>query len=122
MLLLQTINNYKPSLCNDQKYAFVQGASNNKMYAITLTWMIPVPMEWAPMFVDCPNFSTAFHWLVDLFDSQLIRSWGRRAMALAGEVTRHGQAHSYSWSVTIVSLSGQESDERSHRSEWKPNS
>jgi hypothetical protein len=28
----------------------------------------------------------------------------------------------YSWSVTIVSLSGLESDERNHRSEWKPNS
>jgi hypothetical protein len=43
-------------------------------------------------------------------------------MAVAGEVTFHGQAHPYSWSVTIVSLSGLESDETNHRSEWKPNS
>jgi hypothetical protein len=43
-------------------------------------------------------------------------------MAMAGEVTKHGQAHPYSWLVTIVSLSGLESDERNHRSEWKPNS
>ncbi len=37
---------------------------------------------------------------------QLIWSWGRRAMAVAREVTRHGWAHPYSWLVTIVSLSG----------------
>jgi hypothetical protein len=29
-------------------------------------------------------------------------------MAVAGEVTQHGQAHPYSWLVTIVSLSGLE--------------
>jgi hypothetical protein len=54
--------------------------------------------------------------------NQLIPSWGRRAMAVAGEVTRHGQAHPYSWSITIFSLSGLESDETNHRSEWKRNS
>jgi hypothetical protein len=32
-------------------------------------------------------------------------------MAVAGEVTPYGRAHPYSWSVTIVSLSGLESDE-----------
>ncbi len=42
-------------------------------------------------------------------------------MAVAGEITRHGWAHLYSWLVTIVSLSGLESDEMKHRSEWKPN-
>jgi hypothetical protein len=35
---------------------------------------------------------------------QLIWSWGRRSIAVAREVTRHGQAHPYSWLVTIVSL------------------
>ncbi len=39
-------------------------------------------------------------------------------MAVAGEVTRHGQAHPYSWSITIVSLGSKESGE-SHRSKWK---
>ncbi len=39
-------------------------------------------------------------------------------MAVAGEVTRHGQAHPYSWVITIVSLGSKESEE-SHRSEWK---
>ncbi len=36
--------------------------------------------------------------------SKLIGSWGRRSMAVAGEVTWHGWAHPYSWSITIVSL------------------
>ncbi len=39
-------------------------------------------------------------------------------MAVAGEVTRHGRAHPYSWSIIIVSLRSKESEE-SHRSEWK---
>jgi hypothetical protein len=37
---------------------------------------------------------------------------------VAGEVTQHGQAHPYSWLITIVSLRSKESEE-SHRSEWK---
>ncbi len=45
-------------------------------------------------------------------------SWGRRLLAMAGEVTRHGRAHPYSWSITIVSL-GSKGSEESHRSEWK---
>jgi hypothetical protein len=32
-------------------------------------------------------------------------------MAVAGEVTQHGQAHPYSWSITIVSLRSKESEE-----------
>ncbi len=39
-------------------------------------------------------------------------------MAVAGEVTRHGQAHPYSWSITIVSLRSKKSEE-CHRSELK---
>ncbi len=31
-------------------------------------------------------------------------------MAVAGEVTRHGRAHPYSWSITIVSLRSKESE------------
>jgi hypothetical protein len=31
-------------------------------------------------------------------------------MAVAKEVTRHGQAHPYSWSVSIVSLRSKESE------------
>ncbi len=43
---------------------------------------------------------------------KLIGSWGRRSMAVAGEVARHGQAHPYSWSITSVSLRSKESEER----------
>ncbi len=39
-------------------------------------------------------------------------------MAMAGEVTRHGRAHPYSWLITIVSLGSKESEE-CHRSKWK---
>jgi hypothetical protein len=45
-------------------------------------------------------------------------SWGRRLLAVAGEVTRHGRAHPYSWLITIVSLGSKESEE-SVRSKWK---
>jgi hypothetical protein len=31
-------------------------------------------------------------------------------MAVAGEVTQHGQTHPYSWSITIVSLRSKESE------------
>ncbi len=66
--LLQTIKKYKSSIGNDQNYAFVRGGSNDKMDAVASTWMIPISMDWAPMFVDCSNFGTAFRQLVDLFD------------------------------------------------------
>jgi hypothetical protein len=39
-------------------------------------------------------------------------------LAVAGEVTKHGQAHPYSWLITIVSLRSKESEE-SNRSKWK---
>jgi hypothetical protein len=42
---------------------------------------------------------------------KLIWSWGRRSMAVAREVTQHGQAQPYSWSITIVSLRLKESEE-----------
>ncbi len=45
-------------------------------------------------------------------------SWGGRLLAMAGEVTRHGRAHPYSWSITIVSLRSKKSEE-CHRSKWK---
>ncbi len=40
--------------------------------------------------------------------NKLIGSWGRRSMAVAGEVTQHGWAHPYSWSITIVSQRSKE--------------
>jgi hypothetical protein len=46
-----------------------------------------------------------------LVTCKLIGSWGRRSMAVAGEVTRHGRAHPYSWLITIVSLRSKKSEE-----------
>jgi hypothetical protein len=34
-----------------------------------VTRLIPIPLEWAPMFIDGPNFGTAFRRVFDLFDS-----------------------------------------------------
>ncbi len=45
-------------------------------------------------------------------------SWGRRLLAVAGEVTRHGWAHPYSWLIINISLRSKESEE-CHRSQWK---
>ncbi len=56
------------------------------------------------------------------FNSKLIGSWGRRSMAVAGEVTWHGQAHPYSWLITIVSLRSKKSEERTTQKWVKPNS
>jgi hypothetical protein len=67
------------------------------------------------------RFFLCFTWYFLCF-TELIWSWGRRSMAVAGEVTRHGQAHPYLWSISIVSLRSKESEGRHHRSEWKPNS
>jgi hypothetical protein len=55
-------------------------------------------------------------WLTD--QSKVRGSWGRRLLAVAGEVTRHGRAHPYSWSITIVSLKSKESEE-CHRRKWE---
>jgi hypothetical protein len=50
-------------------------------------------------------------WVIFSITLKLIWSWGRRSMAVAGEVTWHGRAHPYSWSITIVSLRSKESEE-----------
>ena len=47
----------------------------------------------------------------DSFYAQLIGSWSRRLMAMAREVTQHGQVHPYSWLITIVSLRSKEKNE-----------
>ncbi len=51
-------------------------------------------------------------------NSKVKGSWGRRLLAVAGEVTQHSQTHPYSWPINIVSLRSKESEE-SHRGEWK---
>jgi hypothetical protein len=55
--------------------------------------------------INMPTHIVQYH---DSFE--LIWSWGRRSMAMAGEVTRHGRAHPYSRAITIVSLRSKESE------------
>jgi hypothetical protein len=53
---------------NDHSHMFVVDPVTARVTG-AVTWLIPIPMEWAPMFVDGPNFGTAFCRAFDLFDS-----------------------------------------------------
>ncbi len=66
----------------------------------------------------CKTMPQQAHQVQVHLGSKVRGSWGRRLLAVAGEVTWHGWAHPYSWSITIVSLGSKESEE-SHRSKWK---
>ncbi len=54
---------------NDQSHTFVVDPLVTARVTGAVTRMIPIPMEWAPMFVDGPNFGTAFRRVFNLFDS-----------------------------------------------------
>jgi hypothetical protein len=54
---------------NNQSHTFVVDPLVTARVTGAVTRMIPIPMEWVPMFVDGPNFGTAFCWVFDLFDS-----------------------------------------------------
>jgi hypothetical protein len=53
---------------NDHSHMFLVDPVTARVTG-AVTWLIPIPMEWAPMFVDGPNFGTAFCRVFDLFDS-----------------------------------------------------
>ncbi len=54
---------------NDQNNTFVVDPAVTERVSGPVTRVIPIPMEWAPMFVDGPNFGTAICRVFDLFDS-----------------------------------------------------
>ncbi len=54
---------------NDQSHTFVVDPSVTARVTGAVTRMIPIPIEWALMFVNGPNFGMAFSWVFDLFDS-----------------------------------------------------
>ncbi len=54
---------------NNQSHMFVVNPLVTARVTGAVTRMIPIPMEWVPMFVDGPNFGTAFCRVFDLFDS-----------------------------------------------------
>jgi hypothetical protein len=54
---------------NNQSHTFVVDPLVTARVTGAVTRMIPIPMEWVPMFVDEPNFGTAFRGVFDLFNS-----------------------------------------------------
>ncbi len=54
---------------NDQNNTFVINPAVTERVTGPVTRVIPIPMEWAPMFVDGPNFGTTIRRVFDLFDS-----------------------------------------------------
>jgi hypothetical protein len=54
---------------NDQNNTFLVDLSVTVKATGAVTRLIPIPLEWAPMFIDGPNFGTAFRWVFDLFNS-----------------------------------------------------
>ena len=56
---------------NDQNNTFVVDPSITVKVTGAVTRLIPIPLEWAPMFLDRPNFGTSFRRVFDLLDSTL---------------------------------------------------
>ena len=54
---------------NDRNNTFLVDPSVTVKANGAVTGLIPIPLEWAPMFIDGPNFGTAFRRVFDLFDS-----------------------------------------------------
>jgi hypothetical protein len=54
---------------NDQNNTFLVDLSVMVNATGAVTRLIPIPLEWAPVFIDGPNFGTAFCRVFDLFDS-----------------------------------------------------
>ena len=55
---------------NDQLPTFVVDPSIMTRVTGAVTRLIPIPLEWAPMFLDGPTFGMAFRRMFDLYDSQ----------------------------------------------------
>ena len=54
---------------NDQHNTFVVDPSIPVKVGGAVTRLIPIPLEWASMFIDGPNFGTTVRRMFDLFDS-----------------------------------------------------
>jgi hypothetical protein len=68
--LLETVRRYSTQANGkDQNNTFVVDPAVTESVTGPVTQVIPIPMEWAPMFVDGPNFGIAIRRVFDLFDS-----------------------------------------------------
>jgi hypothetical protein len=73
--LVKTFAKYRQANRNDQHHTFVVEPSVTARITGVVTRMIPIPMEWVSMFVNGPNFGTAFSRVFDLFDSLEEENW-----------------------------------------------
>ena len=54
---------------NDRKNTFLVDPAITVKANGAVTRLIPIPLEWAPMFIDGPHFEIAFRRIFDLYDS-----------------------------------------------------
>ncbi len=69
VLVTDTLKAYKQDSKGDYTHTFVLDPATRHNKAKPTTRMMPIPLEWAPMFVDNPNFGTSVRRMRDLFIS-----------------------------------------------------
>jgi hypothetical protein len=69
LLVTETVMAYEQDSDGDYAHTFVLDPTVEDCNAKPTTRMMPIPLEWAPMFVDNPNFGTAIRQMRDLFMS-----------------------------------------------------
>ena len=60
---------------NDQNNTFMVDPAISVKVVGAVTRLIPIPLEWASMFLDGPNFGTTVRRMFDLFDSLVKEEW-----------------------------------------------
>jgi hypothetical protein len=69
VLVMKTVMAYEQDSDGDYAHMFVLDSTVEDRNAKPTTRMMPIPLEWAPMFVDNPDFKTAIRRMRDLFMS-----------------------------------------------------
>jgi hypothetical protein len=69
VLVTDTVKAYKQDSKGDYTHTFVLDPATWDKKAKPTTRMMPIPLEWAPMFVDNPDFGTTVRRMRDLFMS-----------------------------------------------------
>jgi hypothetical protein len=67
--VMDTVKAYEQDSEGDYTHTFVLDPATRDKKAKPTTRMMPIPLEWAPMFVDNPNFGTTVRRMRDLFMS-----------------------------------------------------
>jgi hypothetical protein len=69
VLVAETVKEYKQDSDGNYAHTFVLDQTVKDWNTKPTTRMMPIPLEWAPMFVDNPNFGTVIRRMRDLFMS-----------------------------------------------------